>query len=74
MPVNRKRNLVIGIANVVVVIILLFLLIFGRIMWPNNEIFKWIWKIVFLGVVPFLLIFGYPMMVKGKKKSRERRM
>lgn len=54
-----------GFAVIIVVISLLLLLLIGLYS-SDSEIIKWIWRGVFAGLVPILLVLSYKLAVKGK--------
>jgi cytochrome c biogenesis protein CcdA len=67
----EKRGLIIASVSVVLVLGLLIILIAGKTFYPDNEIIDFIWKGVWLGVLPLMLVFSYRLAVKGKEESKK---
>lgn len=47
----------------------LFVMLVGRTIWPQYQLFEWLWKLVWLGVLPVLLVLSF--LILSKKKDRK---
>ena len=56
---------------VLVTLSVLFVMLFGRTLWPQNQVFEWLWWLVWLGVLPVLLVLSF--MILSKKNDRKSR-
>jgi len=66
--INKRRGLLVVSLSVIFVLGVLLVLIAGKTFFAGSEIMKWIWWIVWLGILPLLLVLSFRKIIKRNKK------
>lgn len=64
MGINKKT--ITGWMSVIAITFFVVGVVSGYTLFPNSETFKWLWRVLWLGVAPIVLFFSFRILTKKK--------